>query len=29
MLVDLLERDKGVCKEVKMSCELVERETNR
>lgn len=29
MLVDLLEQDKGVCKEVKMSCELVERESNR
>ena len=29
MLVDLLEQDKSVCKEIKMSCELVERESNR
>lgn len=29
MLVDLLEQDKRVCKEIKMSCELVERESNR
>lgn len=29
MLVDLLEQDKSVCKEIKMSCELVERASNR
>lgn len=29
MLVDLLEQEKSVCKEVKMSCELVERQSNR
>ena len=29
MLVDLLEQDKAVCKEIKMNCELVERSSNR
>lgn len=29
MLADLIEHDGGVCKEIKMSCELVERQTSR
>lgn len=29
MLIDLLETEQGVCKEVKMSCELVERDSHR
>ena len=29
MLADLIEQEGGVCKEIKMSCELVERQTSR
>lgn len=29
MLLELIEKNNGICKEIKMSCELVERESNR